>query len=305
MNRISPLFLPTHLNNEIQISPAISINPSISPIPRRSSLSFDNDYENNIKCELKNDIFNAVLFVPYLLINDTKLSDKQKYSILTTLYINFIIIVPMTLILPNFTSYYLLNQLIKKEKSIFSLDYNIIIIITTSVIFLIYIINQFYNSFKPTLFWKKNVVYSDIWSFNCVNVSGNAVKIMYMSSPQWNTRIRFISVCIIQILIKISLIFAGLLILITDRENYIDTIKDCLAIIFIMDTDEAVFQYYLNLNSNLKQIWKNCTLISNKEHKDSNSVKIWKNFRSTLVFPVLIIIIALVFFKTVFYFAIK
>jgi len=304
MNRISPV--PLHLQNEPTIFPAISPAISISPIPsmtRRLSLTED-ETDRYYQSQMKSDMFNILLYIPYILHN-SNISQKQKNSIFITVYINFIIIVLLTLIMLGFMLYYLILDYMTKEKRVFDLNYNIIIIITTNIITLIYIINQFYNSFTPTMFWWRNVKFSPEWGFNYEDKGNNTIKIIYLTSPKYNTIFRFCIVCFSQILIKVCLVITSILVLSINRDNYIDTIKDSLILVFVLNNDETAFEYYITLNSLFRSIWKPYLILSNKEKNYSDKIFYFKQFRSTLLCPLIIVIIILIIFKVVSYFAIK
>ena len=104
------------------------------------------------------------------------------------------------------------------------------------------------------LFWW-NIIKYDKWNFEYKKTDEGIVEIKNISSPKWNTRIRFCILIISQFCVYVILMISALLYIFTIT-NIVDIIKDSLAFVFILQIDEYIFTYNLSTNSYFKKIWK-------------------------------------------------
>jgi hypothetical protein len=174
------------------------------------------------------------------------------------------------------------------------------------MLFFIHLINGFYESYRPSYFWWRTIIFGE-WNFE-INKEGENVKISKLIAPKWNVLLRISIVFGIQFLTKLILFLAGLFLILNNGE-IIEIIKDCLAMVFIMENDEAIFAYMHYRNSDFKKLWEDCNwqesiLVSHiKKCTNQHSIKYkWKHFRGSMFLPLFIILFGIGIIKLIEFF---
>ena len=271
-----------------------------------ADVSIFSDGTNNIhllKCVRKGDLFNAVLWVPFIVEKcKTRLTKSNINTLLFTIYLHCVFLVISTitlsiLIIITTVSKYKCNRITN-----FDLD-RVVCYILTSIVLIMSIICEIRSSMSPLLFWWKIVKYSD-WDFKCKK-KDNIIEIINISAPKINVILRFIIILTSQILTYFCLLLSAL-IYIFNSDDIIEITKDSLAFIFILQLDEIIFNYMISVNPYFYKIWgedaNESTYVykTKKEIKNTNYIV---KMLSTTIFSLLLIsfIVSISFSEVVHY----
>jgi len=201
----------------------------------------------------KQDMFSASVWIPYIIHRyDSSLSKCNKYMLLFNIYSWCMFLIIASLILSNMIAY----KTIARYKYEHIWDFNLermICFVISSTILVMTIISEIKSSLMPLLFWWNIIKYGE-WDFECYE-KDNETEITSISSPKWNTIIRFSILLTSQFLTYIILMLSGLVYLYTITD-IIEIIVNSLMFVFILQFDEYIFSFILSTNQYFKKLWQ-------------------------------------------------
>jgi hypothetical protein len=232
-----------------------------SPVMARSGLgltvsSLYNRYEQEngvIKSTKRKDFYCATVWFPFFLREyHSEMSQFRRFLFSLHVYSSFVFVA----IAGNLFSVLVFGELVGEIscQPVQITNLHWLASWMASVLFILSLFTEFKLSMEPLLFWWRIVQFGD-WEFKISKNDDTSIELVKVSAPKWNSILRLVVVGGTQIISSLVVLIVGLL-TIQSSTNFRDLVKDCLALIWISQIDEIVFQFLFLFNSYFKSLWR-------------------------------------------------